>query len=78
MATLDILEVLEEYFLSPWLVKTFTGQDVFSQLTIAIILGSSFEINQQITKMCFYSLFLLTLKEICLPDIHLLGQSEDL
>ena len=42
-AALDILKPLEEYILKPCLAKTFfTGQDV------CFILGSSFQINQQI------------------------------
>ena len=40
-----------------WLKTFFTGQDVCSQSTI--ILGSSFQINQKITKRSFYRLFLL-------------------
>ena len=51
-AALDILEALEEYFFNSCLVKAiFTGQDVCSQSTI--ILGSSFRVNQQITKKLF-------------------------
>ena len=51
-AALDILEALGEYFLNSCLVKAiFTGQDVCSQSTI--ILGSSFQVNQQITKKLF-------------------------
>ena len=51
-------KLLRNIFLKPCLVKAFlTGQDVCSQSTI--ILGSSLQINQQITKRSFYSLFVL-------------------
>ena len=46
-------------FLKPCVVKSFfTGQDVCSQPTI--ILDSSFQTNQKITKRSFYSLFVMT------------------